>query len=66
PNLDLRWRDTADVNILQIYVARQTATTASVQIDFIETKENGSSRRFIGWWELIRSGDGWLLDQPHF
>lgn len=65
-NLDNRWRDTADITFTQLYVAEQTQTTAKVQVEFVETKENGSSRRFIGWWELVRSGDGWLLDQPHF
>jgi hypothetical protein len=65
-NLDNRWRDTADITFSQLYVVEQTQTTAAVQVDFVETKEDGSSRRFIGWWELIRSGDGWLLDQPHF
>jgi hypothetical protein len=65
-NLDNRWRDTADVSFTQLYVVEQTQTTAKVQVEFVETKDNGSSRRFIGWWELVRSGDGWLLDQPHF
>lgn len=65
-NLDNRWRDTADVTFTQLYVVEQTQTTAKVQVEFVETKDNGSSRRFIGWWELVRSGEGWLLDQPHF
>lgn len=65
-NLDNRWRDTAAIEILQLYVVEQTTTTAAVQIEFIEYRDNGSSRRFLGWWELVRSGDGWLLDAPHF
>lgn len=65
-NLDNRWRDTADITFTELYVAEQTQTTAKVQVEFVETKEDGSSRRFIGWWDLVRSGDGWLLDQPHF
>jgi len=65
-NLDGRWDDTADVNILRLWVVEQTRSWAAVQIDFIETKESGATRRFFGWWELVRSGDGWLLDQPHF
>ena len=65
-NLDNRWRDTADVAIRELYVVEQNATYALVHIDFVETKDNGASRRFIGAWELVRSGDGWLLDQPHF
>jgi serine/threonine-protein kinase len=65
-NLDNRWANTADITFTQLYVAEQTQTTAAVQVEFVETKDDGSSRRFIGWWELVRSGDGWLLDQPHF
>ena len=65
-NLDSRWGDTADVSILQLYVTSQTANNANVFIDFIETKDDGSSRRFTGSWDLVRSGDAWLLDQPHF
>ena len=65
-NLDNRWRDTADVTFTQLYVVEQTQTTAKVQVDFIETKDDGASRRFIGWWDLVRSGDGWLLDHPNF
>jgi len=65
-NLDNRWGDTADVAILQLYVTSQMPNHANVFIDFIETKDNGSSRRFIGSWDLVRSGDSWLLDQPHF
>ncbi|MGZ8512175.1 MAG: serine/threonine-protein kinase, partial [Candidatus Limnocylindria bacterium] len=65
-NLDNRWRDTADIAFSQLYVVSQTQTTATVQVDFVETRDDGSSRRFTGWWELVRSGDGWLLDQPHF
>jgi hypothetical protein len=65
-NLDNRWDDTASVSFNQIYVVEQTQSSAIVQVDFVETKDNGSSRRFVGWWELVRSGDGWLLDNPHF
>jgi len=28
--------------------------------------DDGASRRIIGWWDLVRSGDGWLLDHPNF
>jgi hypothetical protein len=65
-NLDNRWRDTASITFNQLYVVEQTQSRATVQVDFVETRDNGSQRRFIGWWELVRSGDGWLLDYPHF
>ncbi|MCA1588064.1 MAG: protein kinase [Chloroflexi bacterium] len=65
-NLDNRWANTADITFSQLHVVDQTQTTAMVQVEFVETKDDGSSRRFIGWWELVRSRDGWLLDHPHF
>ena len=65
-NLDNRWRHTADVTFTQLYVTEQTQTTAKVHVDFIETMDDGASRRIIGWWDLVRSGDGWLLDHPNF
>ncbi len=65
-NLDNRWGDTADVAIQQISVTQQSSSTANVFIDFVETKDNGSSRRFVGSWDLVRAGDHWLLDNPNF
>jgi protein kinase-like protein len=51
-------------------VARSTALTsanpgsATVAVDLIETRTDGSVRRWVGTWYLVRSGPGWLLDQP--
>ena len=66
PNLDNRWDDTASITINQIAVTSMTNSYANVFIDFVETKDDGSSRRFVGSWDLVRSGDGWLLDNPNF
>jgi len=30
----------------------------------IETRTDGSIRHWVGTWYLVRSGSGWLLDQP--
>jgi protein kinase-like protein len=38
--------------------------TAAVAVDLVETMSNGSVRRWVGTWYLVRSGSGWLLDQP--
>jgi len=51
-------------------VARSAALTtassgsAAVAVDLVETMSNGSVRRWVGTWYLVRSGSGWLLDQP--
>jgi hypothetical protein len=51
-------------------VARSASLTsanpasAAVAVDLIETRSDGSVRRWVGTWYLVRSGSGWLLDQP--
>jgi hypothetical protein len=65
-NLDERFDNTADIAILSLFVAEQSGAWAAVQIDFVETYDGGSSRRFIGWWEVILIDGRWVLDQPHF
>jgi len=51
-------------------VARSASLTsanpgsAAVAVDLIETRTDGSIRRWVGTWYLVRSGSGWLLDQP--
>jgi hypothetical protein len=65
-NLDDRFDQTRSITFEQLYVASQGATTATVQANFVETYDSGSSRRFIGWWELILVDGRWLLDAPHY
>ena len=65
-NLDERFASTASITFSQLYVADQTATTATVQANFTETYDGGSSREFVGYWRLIRTTRGWLLDEPHY
>ena len=51
-------------------VARSASLTsanpgsAAVAVDLIETRNDGSVRHWVGTWYLVRSGSGWLLDQP--
>jgi len=51
-------------------VARSASVTsaspgsAAVSVDLIETLRNGSVRHWVGTWYLVRSGSGWLLDEP--
>jgi len=51
-------------------IARSASVTsakpgsAAVAVDLIETLSDGSVRHWVGTWYLVRSGSGWLLDQP--
>ncbi len=65
-NLDDRWANTADVTFTELYVAEQTANTAIVQANFVETYDSGGSRQFIGYWRLVRVDGRWLLDDPTY
>lgn len=66
-NLDERFDDTAAITFNQLAVVEQTATSATVQANFTETYDGGSSREFVGFWRLVPDGGGgWLLDEPHY
>jgi hypothetical protein len=65
-NLDNRFADTTAITFLRLEVVSRTDRSAIVQADFVETYDSGSSRQFIGYWELIRVDGRWLLDAPHY
>lgn len=65
-NLDDRFDQTASITFEQLAVASQTSSTASVQANFVETYDSGSSREFVGYWELVLVDGRWLLDAPHY
>ncbi|MCV0402755.1 MAG: protein kinase [Chloroflexi bacterium] len=65
-NLDDRFANTAAISFSSLYVADQSATRATVQANFTETYDSGSSRDFVGYWRLIRSDGRWLLDEPTY
>ncbi len=65
-NLDQRFADTASIEFTDLFVADRTATTATVQANFIETYDSGASRQFIGYWQLILVDGRWLLDHPTY
>ena len=66
PNLDGRFAETADIAFSALYVASQSANAATVQANFRETYESGSSRDFIGYWRLVNVDGRWLLDEPTY
>jgi hypothetical protein len=65
-NLDERFDETASIEFSQLSVAEQGPTSATVQANFIETSDAGSSREFVGYWRLVLVDGRWLLDAPHY
>jgi hypothetical protein len=65
-NLDERFDQTASVDFQDLHVAEQTADRATVQANFTETYDSGSSRLFVGYWQLVLVDGVWLLDEPHY
>jgi hypothetical protein len=65
-NLDERFDQTASVDFQELSVAEQTADRATVQANFTETYDSGSSRVFVGYWQLVLADGVWLLDEPHY
>jgi len=44
-------------------VARRPATVA---VDLLEHRRGGSTRHWVGSWDLVLTSAGWLMNQPHF
>ena len=65
-NLDGRFDSTESITFDELSVASQSAGEATVQANFIERYEGGSSRQFIGYWRLIRVDGRWLLHEPNY
>lgn len=65
-NLDGRFDETASIDFEALHVASQSGGSATVQANFVETYDSGSSRRFVGYWELILVDGRWLLDAPRY
>ena len=65
-NLDQRFDETAAIEFQQLFDAEQAGTSATVQANFTETSDGGSSRQFVGYWRVIQVDGRWLLDAPSY
>jgi hypothetical protein len=65
-NLDGRFDETAAISFTQLRTVAVDGSSAIVQANFVEEYESGSSREFIGYWELLLIDGAWLLDFPHY
>jgi hypothetical protein len=59
-----RFDRTSSIVTRSAWVTSAGPNTATVAVDLVETMSNGSVRHWVGTWSLVRSGTGWLLDQP--
>jgi hypothetical protein len=65
-NLDNRFDETASIAFQELAVVEQGPASATVQANFTETADGGSSQEFIGYWRLVQVDGRWLLDEPHY
>ena len=65
-NLDGRFDETATISFTQLRTVSIDGERATVQANFIEEYETGTSREFIGYWELVHVDGAWLLDFPQY
>jgi hypothetical protein len=59
-----RFDATRSIVARSAWVTSASPGSASVAVDLVETLGNGTVRRWVGTWYLVRSGSAWLLDQP--
>ncbi len=59
-----RFDSTRSIRLVSSSVAARSATAATVNVDITEIFNDGTVRRYAGQWYLVRSGSGWLMDQP--
>jgi hypothetical protein len=62
-NIDQRFARTQQVVVNRVEVVSARGDQAVVGVDLDERNPSGQ-RHYVGTWSVIRSGDGWLLDQP--
>jgi serine/threonine protein kinase len=59
-----RFDATAGIRARSAAVTSTTSQNAIVAVDLLETMRDGTVRRWVGTWYLVRSPSGWLMDQP--
>jgi eukaryotic-like serine/threonine-protein kinase len=66
--IDDRFARTARIDLQRAELVRSSLAsgTATVAVDLVEVLDDGTTRRFVGSWDLVRAGDGWLLADPDF
>jgi hypothetical protein len=62
--INQRFAYTQQMNLRQAQVIANNGQTATVYIDLIEVYA-GSTRHWVGTWQLVETPSGWLLNQPN-
>ncbi|HEY6958195.1 MAG TPA: protein kinase [Candidatus Limnocylindria bacterium] len=63
-NISGRFDRTVAISLRSSTLTFESASAATVNVDVVETLADGTVRRWVGQWYLVRSGDGWLMDAP--
>jgi hypothetical protein len=61
--LDGRFAETTGIELIRNETVAQDGDSAVVAVELIEYRTDGN-RRYVGSWDLVRSGSGWLLNDP--
>jgi len=62
--IDRRFAYTQQMNLRAAHVLANNGQVATVYIDLIEVYA-GTTRHWVGTWQLVSSSSGWLLNQPN-
>jgi hypothetical protein len=62
--INRRFAYTQQMNLRQAQIVANNGQTATVYIDLIEVYA-GSTRHWVGTWQLVATSSGWLLNQPN-
>lgn len=62
--INRRFAYTQQMNLRQARVIANNGQTATVYIDLVEVYA-GSTRHWVGTWQLVQTSSGWLLNQPN-
>jgi hypothetical protein len=65
-NIDGRFSRTTRIDLERLDVRSIDDGTAVVVVALIEYRSSRPPREFVGTWDLVRHGSGWLMDEPHF
>jgi hypothetical protein len=65
-NIRRRFAQTEQINLRRadIVTLDEAGGRATVAVDLVEVTSS-ATRRYVGTWQLVRVGGGWLLDQPN-
>jgi serine/threonine-protein kinase len=64
--IDGRFAPTTGITLRRVETTAQSGSTATVAVDLIESRSDGSTRHWVGSWDLVKSSGRWLMNQPHF